>query len=164
MKTDLMEMRVAVVTHDPNTNRPVLILKNEEAGKILPIWIGPYEAYSIMMAIEGVEAPRPMTHDLLRNVLGELDVGVSRVVVNDLADNTFHARIVLESHEGTWEIDSRPSDAIALALRTDSPIYVAREIIEASGADAEPDPEVQDQLDRMLENLSPEDFDFEKPS
>jgi len=80
MKIDLLEMRVAVVTHDPNTNRPVLILKNEDAGKILPIWIGPYEAYAIMMAIEGVEPTRPMTHDLIKGLVDALDARVESVV------------------------------------------------------------------------------------
>ncbi len=164
MTTDLLEMRVAVVTHDPNTNRPVLILKNEEAGKILPIWIGPYEAYAIMSAIEGVEPTRPMTHDLIKVLLDSLDARVERVVVNDLSDNTFYARVVVETREGTIEIDSRPSDAIAVALRTASPIYVAREVIEVSGADAEVDRENRDELERMLEGLKPDDFDFDKPS
>lgn len=164
MTTDLLEMRVAVVTHDPNTNRPVLILKNEEAGKILPIWIGPYEAYAIMSAIEGVEPTRPMTHDLIKALLDSLDARVERVVVNDLSDNTFYARVVVETREGTIEIDSRPSDAIAVALRTASPIYVAREVIEVSGADADVERESRDELERMLEGLKPEDFDFDKPS
>lgn len=164
MSTDLMEMRVAVVTHDPNTNRPVLILKNEEAGKILPIWIGPYEAYAIMMAIEGVEPTRPQTHDLIKSLLAALEANVVRVVVHDLADNTFYARIFVEAPEGLIEVDARPSDAIAVALRTDSPIYVAREIIENNGADAEADKAGGDELEELLENLSPDDFEFDKPS
>jgi bifunctional DNase/RNase len=164
MTTDLMEMRVAVVTHDPNTNRPVLILKNEEAGKILPIWIGPYEAYAIMMAIEGVEPTRPQTHDLIKGLLEALDANVVRVVVNDLADNTFYARLYVETAEGMTEVDARPSDAIAVALRTDAPIYVAREIIENNGADAEADRSSGDELGELLENLTPDDFEFDKPS
>jgi bifunctional DNase/RNase len=164
MTTELLEMRVAVVTHDPNTNRPVLILKNEEAGKILPIWIGPYEAYAIMSAIEGVEPTRPMTHDLIKDLLDSLDARVERVVVNDLSDNTFYARVIVETRDGAIEIDSRPSDAIAVALRTASPIYVAREVIEVSGADAEVERETRDELERMLEGLKPDDFDFDKPS
>jgi hypothetical protein len=164
MTTDLMEMRVAVVTHDPNTNRPVLILKNEEAGKILPIWIGPYEAYAIMMAIEGVEPTRPQTHDLIKGLLDALEGNVVRVVVNDLADNTFYARIYVESPEGVVEVDSRPSDAIAVALRTEAPIFVAREIIENNGADAEAPGAGGDELEELLENLTPDDFEFDKPS
>ena len=164
MSVELLEMRVAVVTHDPNTNRPVLILKNEEAGKILPIWIGPYAAYAIMSAIEGVEPTRPMTHDLIKAFLDILDAQVERVVVNDLSDNTFYARIIVETHEGPMEIDSRPSDAIAIALRTASPIYVSKAVIEVSGADADVDRETRDELEKMLEGLTPEDFDFDKPS
>lgn len=164
MTTDLMEMRVAVVTHDPNTNRPVLILKNEEAGKILPIWIGPYEAYAIMMAIEGVEPTRPQTHDLIKGLLDELEASVVRVVVNDLADNTFYARIYVEAPGGAVEVDSRPSDAIAVALRTEAPIFVAREIIENNGADAEAHSAGGDELEELLENLTPDDFEFDKPS
>jgi len=164
MTVELLEMRVAVVTHDPTTNRPVLILKNEEAGKILPIWIGPYEAYAIMSAIEGVEPTRPMTHDLIKAFLAAVDAQVERVVVNDLSDNTFYARIVVETHQGTIEIDSRPSDAIAIALRATAPIYVSKTVIETSGADASVDKETRDELERMLESLTPEDFDFDKPS
>jgi len=162
MKTDLLEMRVAVVTHDPNTNRPVLILKHEETGRILPIWIGPYEAYAIMMAIEGVEPTRPLTHDLIKGLLDALGAAVERVVVNDLADNTFYARIVLETRDATVEVDARPSDAIAVALRMGAPIYVARAILDAGGTESEV-PEGDD-LQRILENLKPEDFDFSKPS
>lgn len=158
---DILEMRVAVVTHDPNTNRPVLILRNEDAGKILPIWIGPYEAYAIMMAIEGVEPARPNTHDLIKSLLDALDAVVEKVVVNDIADNTFYAVIVLETKEGTLEVDARPSDAIAVALRTGSPIYVARRILEAAG---QPSNEDTDRLQKVLETLKPEDFDFDKPS
>jgi len=158
---DILEMRVAVVTHDPNTNRPVLILRNEDAGKILPIWIGPYEAYAIMMAIEGVEPARPNTHDLIKSLLDALDAVVEKVVVNDIADNTFYAVIVLETREGTLEVDSRPSDAIAVALRTGSPIYVARRILEAAGQPSDAD---ADRLQKVLETLKPEDFDFDKPS
>ena len=164
MSVELLEMRVAVVTHDPNTNRPVLILKNEEAGKILPIWIGPYEAYAIMSAIEGTEPTRPMTHDLIKAFLDAVDAQVERVVINDLSDNTFYAKIVVETHQGTIEIDSRPSDAIAIALRTTAPIYVSKAVIEVSGADADVDKETRDELERMLESLTPEDFDFDKPS
>ena len=159
-----MEMRVAVVTHDPNTNRPVLILKNEDVGKILPIWIGPYEAYAIMMAIEGVEPTRPQTHDLVKGLLDALAANVVRVVVTDLADNTFYARIHVAAPEGIIEVDSRPSDAIAIALRTDSPIFVAREIIEINGADAEAERAGGDELEELLENLTPDDFEFDKPS
>jgi len=164
MKAELVEMRVAVVTHDPNTNRPVLILKNEDEGKILPIWIGPYEAYAIMMAIEGVEPTRPMTHDLIKNLLQAMDAQVERVVVNDLADNTFYARIVVETREATLEVDARPSDAIAVALRAAAPIYVTKEILDAGGADADVELASKDDLGRMLENLKPEDFDITKPS
>jgi bifunctional DNase/RNase len=164
MSTDLLEMRVAVVTHDPNTNRPVLILKNEEAGKILPIWIGPYEAYAIMMAIEGVEPTRPQTHDLIKGLLAALEANVAHVVVHDLADNTFYARISLETPEGVVDVDARPSDAIAVALRTDAPIYVAREIIENNGADADTESANRDALKEMLEDLTPDDFEFGKPS
>lgn len=158
-----MEMRVAVVTHDPSTNRPVLILKHEESGRILPIWIGPYEAYAIMMAVEGVEPTRPLTHDLIKSLLDAVGAVVERVVVNDLADNTFYARIILETPDATVEVDARPSDAIAVALRVGAPIYVARAILDAGGT-AEGEPADNDDLRRILENLKPEDFDFSKPS
>lgn len=159
-----MEMRVAAVTHDPTTNRPVLILRNEDAGKVLPIWIGPYEAYAIMTAIEGIEPTRPMTHDLIKTLLDAMDAEVERVVVNDLADNTFYALIVLDTHQGRIEVDARPSDAIAVALRTGAPIYVARTIIELSGAAAEVNPARKETLQKVIDNLRPADFEFGKSS
>jgi len=163
-KLEMLEMRVAAVTHDPGSNRPVLILKNDDAGKILPIWIGPYEAYAIMAAIEGVEPTRPLTHDLIKGLLAAMDAEVERVVINDLADNTFYALIVLDTHTGRLEVDARPSDAIAVALRVGAPIYVSRTVLDTSGATAEGEIEEPDRFRKMLADLKPEDFDFDKPS
>ena len=149
MTTDLLEMRVAVVTHDPNTNRPVLILKNEEAGKILPIWIGPYEADAITIKLQSVEVARPLTHDLLEQSVRKLGAKVSHVVVNDLHDDTFYARIVVDQDGQRIELDSRPSDAIALAVRVQSPIFVSESVMERAGV--VPDEEID------LDALTPEE-------
>ncbi len=117
-------MKVAKIILDPFTNSPIVILKDFEERKALPIWIGLFEANAIAMKLEEVVTPRPMTHDLIANILKSLEATVERIVVNDLVDNTFYARIYLSTPAGVVEVDSRPSDAIAIALRTNAPIYV----------------------------------------
>ena len=118
---------------DPNSGTPIIILKDVESDTMLPIWVGAYEANAIALEIEKISPPRPMTHDLLRNLIKELGVTVERVVVTSLRDNTFFAKIEMVNSKGDrMYLDSRPSDAIALALRTDCPIYVDMEVIKAS--------------------------------
>ena len=118
-------IRVSLVSH-----HRVVLLKDKESDRYLPIWIGPYEAEAIAMALQHVEPPRPMTHDLLKNVTDALGATVSHILINELTDNTFHARIVMDVDGRYSEIDSRPSDAMALAVRCKVPIYVADEVME----------------------------------
>ena len=118
---------------DPNSGTPIIILKDVQSDTMLPIWVGAYEANAIALEIEKIAPPRPMTHDLLRNLIVQLGVQVDRVVVTSLRDNTFFAVIEMRNSEGDrMVLDSRPSDAIALALRADCPIYVDMEVIKAS--------------------------------
>jgi hypothetical protein len=118
---------------DPNSGTPIIILKDVQSDTMLPIWVGAYEANAIALEIEKISPPRPMTHDLLRNLITELGVRVERVVVTRLQDNTFFAEIEMRNSDGSlMRLDSRPSDAIALALRADCPIYVDMEVIKAS--------------------------------
>ena len=118
---------------DPNSGTPIIILKDVQSDTMLPIWVGAYEANAIALEIEKIAPPRPMTHDLLRNLIVELGVQVDRVVVTSLRDNTFFAVIEMRNSDGNrMVLDSRPSDAIALALRADCPIYVDMEVIKAS--------------------------------
>lgn len=128
---------------DPNTNTPIVVLKGVESETVLPIWVGAFEANAIALEIEKIVPQRPMTHDLMRNLIVECGLTASRVVVTDLLDNTFYALVELTDKEGEIvSMDARPSDAIALALRLDCPIYVQRRVLELSArsnqGDAEP--------------------------
>ena len=144
---------------DPVTNVPIVILKGAEGNALLPIWVGVYEANAIALEIEKISSPRPMTHDLLRNVLNGLSCSVMKVVVNQLKDDTFYAVIWLEREGRLISIDSRPSDALALALRTDSPIFVEEEVIKTSkAASADKEKSGDEELKRWLENLNDEDL------
>jgi bifunctional DNase/RNase len=134
---------------DPYNNAYILILRDEENADMLPIWVGKAEASSISFALEGVTAPRPMTHDLIKSLLDTVDAKVISVVVTDLKDNTYFAKIHLTYEDSEYSIDSRPSDAIALALRTSAPIFAREEVLRKQG---------NDELGQWLENLKPEDF------
>lgn len=128
-----IEVKIRALMMDPNSGTPIIILKDVQSDTMLPIWVGAYEANAIALEIEKIAPPRPMTHDLLRNLITELGVQVERVVVTSLRDNTFFAVIEMRNSEGgRMVLDSRPSDAIALALRADCPIYVDMEVIKAS--------------------------------
>src|SRR5919199_421843 len=128
-----IEVKIRALMMDPNSGTPIIILKDVNSETMLPIWVGAYEANAIALEIEKVAPQRPMTHDLLRNLIVEMGASVVRVVVTELRDNTFFAVIELNTNEGaTILLDSRPSDAIALALRTDCPIFVDLEVIRAS--------------------------------
>lgn len=128
------EMKIRGLLMDPSTNSPIVLLKEVSGEAMLPIWVGPFEANAIASEIEKIATPRPMTHDLLRNVINQFGGDVKRVIVTELKENTFYAVIEIE-HEGkNLVIDSRPSDAIALALRVDCPIFVRDEVIESSRA------------------------------
>jgi len=128
-----IEVKIRALMMDPNSGTPIVILKDVHSDTMLPIWVGAYEANAIALEIEKISPPRPMTHDLLRNLIVELGISVERVVVTRLEDNTFFAVIQMVTNEGDrMTLDSRPSDAIALALRADCPIYVNEEVIRAS--------------------------------
>jgi bifunctional DNase/RNase len=132
-----IEVKIRALMMDPNSGTPIIILKDVESDTMLPIWVGAYEANAIALEIEKIAPPRPMTHDLLRNLIIELGIHVERVVVTSLRDNTFFAEIEMRMSDGNRMIlDSRPSDAIALALRADCPIYVNEEVIKASQKNA----------------------------
>ncbi len=119
----MIRLLIKGIAYDMNSN-PIVLLTDEAEDKVLPIWIGILEAHSIALAIEGVPIQRPMTHDLISNILSRLDVSVASVVINDLKDNTFHAELHLNTPQGEIVLDSRPSDAIALALRSSAPVFL----------------------------------------
>ena len=129
---EFTEMKVSRLVFDPQTNSPIVVLQHEETGVMLPIWIGIFEAHSIAMKMEGVDPARPMTHDLLSNTFSAINSFIERVEVTDLIDNTYFARIYFQVDEKDYSVDSRPSDAIALALRTTTPIFVANTVLEKS--------------------------------
>jgi len=154
-----IEMRIRGLVMDPVTNMPIVILKDINGASVLPIWVGIYEANAIALEIEKVTTPRPMTHDLLKNLLLGLETRVQKVVVNELKEDTFYALIWLERDGQVMSIDSRPSDALALALRMDCPIYVEEEVLKnskvASGASEKTSNE---ELRKWLEGLGDEDM------
>ena len=128
-----IEVKIRALMMDPNSGTPIIILKDINSETMLPIWVGAYEANAIALEIEKIAPPRPMTHDLLRNLIVELGLKVDRVVVTSLRDNTFYAVIEMTGEDGEpMRLDSRPSDAIALALRADCPMYVDLDVIQAS--------------------------------
>ena len=154
-----VEMKIRGLMMDPVTNMPIVILKDTGGSAILPIWVGIYEANAIALEIEKVATPRPMTHDLIKNLLLGLNTAVSKVVVNDLRDDTFYALIWLERDGETISIDSRPSDALALALRLDCPIYVEETVLKSSKlASAVSEKINNEELRKWLENLGDEDL------
>ncbi len=154
-----VEMRIRGLMMDPVTNMPIVILKDNNSDSILPIWVGVYEANAIALEMEKVQTPRPMTHDLIKNVLTGLSVTVKKIVVTELKDDTFYALIWLERNGSTITIDSRPSDALALALRTDAPIFVDEEVLKSSKlSSAISDKVGSEELRKWLENLGEEDL------
>ncbi len=127
-----IEMTIKGLLIDPITNMPIIVLRDQDDQRFLPIWVGVFEANAIALQIENVQTPRPMTHDLLKNVIGDLDGSVERIVVCDLRDNTFYATIHIRSNDRVVTVDARPSDAIALALRTHSKIFVEESVIQSA--------------------------------
>jgi uncharacterized protein len=153
-----VEMKIRGLVMDPNTHAPIVILKDLESDTVLPIWVGLYEANAIALEIEKTTTPRPQTHDLLRNLVTGLNATVERVVVTELRNDTFYAVVWLRQQGESVTVDARPSDAIALALRCDCPIYVSEEVLRiaklAPGA-SDTSPE---ELRRWLEGLNDEDL------
>ncbi|HOG08355.1 MAG: bifunctional nuclease family protein [Syntrophales bacterium] len=160
----LIEMKISGLTIDPLTNTPIVILKDLEEKKAIPIWIGLFEASAIATEMEKISFARPMTHDLLNEILKTLDVQVTRVEINDLRNNTFFANIFVVREGRDYVIDSRPSDALALALRARAPIFVEQKVIDKSrnvdfGSKGTDQDQLQEEkLKEFLENMSPEEF------
>src|SRR5215203_4408727 len=155
----LIEMTIKGLMVDPITNMPIVILKDKQGERVLPIWVGIFEANAIALQIENIATPRPMTHDLLRNIITDLDGQVDRVVVSDLKDNTFFAIIHLTVKGEAVVVDARPSDAIALALRTRAPILVEETVIDnAKTVDFTSDRADSDRLEKWLESLDPDEM------
>src|SRR3984893_5244650 len=154
-----IEMSIKGLMVDPITNMPIVILRDKEGQKVLPIWVGIFEANAIALQIENISTPRPMTHDLLRNVIADLKATVQKVVVCDLQENTFYALIYLWLNGDTVAIDARPSDAIALALRTRAPIFVEDSVIDnAKTVNISSDKNDAERLHKWLESLAPDDL------
>lgn len=154
-----IEVKIGALIMDPNSNTPIVVLKGVESDKILPIWVGNFEANAIALEIEKIVSPRPMTHDLIRNLIAETGLEVQKIIISDLLDNTFYAKIELLDKNGKIVLlDSRPSDAIALALRSDCPIFVEDKVFEMSGSATVDEPEfetdtavVEDDWDEFIE-------------
>ena len=152
-----VEMKIRGLMLDPVTNTPIVILKDSN-DTVLPIWVGAYEANAIALEIEKVSTPRPMTHDLIKNVLAGLDAHVHKVVVTELKDDTFYAVIWMEREGHIISVDSRPSDALALALRMDCPIFVEEEVLKISKKGAASTEATSEEMRKFLEGLGDEDL------
>jgi bifunctional DNase/RNase len=161
-----LEMKVRGLALDPLSNMPIIILKDEEDKRSLPIWVGIFEANAIALELEKIATPRPMTHDLIKNILETVEARVLKVVVTDLKENTFFAVLHLQIGETEYTVDSRPSDAIALALRVAAPIFVDEDVVRKAKtlevATKEAEPVKADDPDRVKEwlgSIKPEDFE-----
>lgn len=154
-----IELTIKGLMIDPVTSTPIVVLRDAKGGRVLPIWVGVFEANAIAVQIENITMPRPMTHDLLRNVIEELQGTVQRIVISDLKENTFYAVIHLLVRGEAVAIDARPSDAIALALRTRAPIFAEEHVIDqARHVEPAPQEAETERLQKWLENLDPEDL------
>ncbi|HEX5069843.1 MAG TPA: bifunctional nuclease family protein [Vicinamibacterales bacterium] len=154
-------MQIKGLMLDPVTNVPIVILRDEDGQRVLPIWVGPAEANAIALQIENLSPPRPMTHDLLRDVVGALGVTVSRVIISDLKGSTYYAYLELRQGEDVILVDARPSDALALAARTRAPIFVQSAVLDQEKSlDVATDQADQDRLQRWLESLDPDDMGY----
>ena len=158
----MVEMSIYGVSFDLIGKQPIVLLKTADGNRYLPIWIGQSEATAILMKLQGATAPRPLTHDLLVNILSELDAEIVRVTVTELRENTFHASITVQHAGAELEIDSRSSDAIAVAIRAQAPIFAADEVIAQSAiefdADEVNEEDIVDEFKRFLDRVSAEDF------
>jgi len=166
----LEQVRIASLALDPRTNQPVVLLKPLDEvpgeGRLLPIWIGHPEATAILLALEGVETPRPMTHDLMGSIIETLDTYVERIEITRVDEGTFYAAIVLRGEEMTKVVDARPSDSIALAIRAGAPMFVADEVLESAGVPDESIASVDEEAELdafrdFLDHVDPEDFSSE---
>ena len=156
---DELQVEIKGLMLDPSSNVPIVILRDIQSQLFLPIWIGVFEANAIALRLEGVEPPRPMTHDLLRSVLEQLGGHVEKIVISDLKESTFFALIHVQNHDRKVAIDARPSDAIAIALRTGSPIFVLRSVLDkAQAVDLAAEATDEDKLKKWLEEISPDEL------
>jgi bifunctional DNase/RNase len=157
----LIEMSIRGLMIDPITNMPIVVLKDADDQRTLPIWVGPVEANAIAIQMENITTPRPMTHDLLVRIVTELGATFDRVVVADLAENTFYAQLILRRGDDVITIDARPSDALALALRTKARVFVSNRVLErAQTLDTSAEQANQERLQRWLESLDPDDLGY----
>ena len=158
----MTEMVIYGVSFDLVGKQPIVLLKTTDGNRYLPIWIGQPEAAAILMKLQGASTPRPMTHDLLTEILSELDARITRITVTELRENTFYAQVTVQLDGTEVEVDSRPSDAIALAIRAEAPIFAADQVIEESAIEFEGDEvneeEIVSEFKRFLEDVSPEQF------
>jgi uncharacterized protein len=158
----MFEMVIYGVSFDLVGKQPIVLLKTADGNKFLPIWIGHPEAAAILMKLQGASTPRPMTHDLVADILEQLDAEVTRITVTELRDNTFYASITVHQNGSEIEIDSRPSDAIAIAVRSDAPIFAAERVIEESAIEFEGEEvneeEIVDEFRKFLDDVSPDQF------
>ena len=161
----MVEMVIYGVSFDLVGKQPIVLLKTADGNRFLPIWIGHPEAAAILMKLQNASTPRPMTHDLVTEILGQLNAEVVRITVTELRENTFFAQITVQQDGSEVEIDSRPSDAIALAIRSDAPIFAAESVIEESAIEFEGEEvneeEMVDEFKKFLENVSPDQFAVE---
>jgi hypothetical protein len=154
-----IEMKIRGLMVDPSTNMPIVLLKDPQSEALLPIWVGLYEANAIALEVEKTQTPRPLTHDLLRGVIDSLNAQVKRIVVTELKDDTFYAVIWMEQNGETVSLDARPSDALALALRADCPIFVDEEVLRTAKVLPNPAEQASAQdVKKWLENLGDEDL------
>jgi len=160
-----LEMKVKGLALDPLSNMPMIILRDEEEKRSLPIWVGLFEANAIALELEKISTPRPMTHDLFTEILSQLEARVVKIAVTELRENTFYALITVAIDGAEIEIDSRPSDAIALAVRAEAPIFAAEAVIEESAIEFEHEDvneeEVVEEFKKFLDEVKPEDFSTE---
>ena len=155
----MVELSLVGVRVELPSNQPIVLLKEADGERYLPIWIGAVEATAIAFALQGIQTPRPMTHDLMRDILTETDVTVERILISELVDQTFFATIRMSQDGKATEVSSRPSDAIALAVRINAPIYGAEEVLEQAGIELKDDEETEvEKFREFLDQVSPEDF------
>src|ERR1051326_2494696 len=161
----MQEMVIYGVSFDLVGKQPIVLLKTADGNKFLPIWIGHPEAAAILMKLQGASTPRPMTHDLVTDIIGQLDAQVVRITVTELKENTFYASITVQQNGSEIEIDSRPSDAIALAVRADAPIFAAEDVIEEPAIEFEGEEvnedevqEIVSEFKQFLEHVTPDEF------
>ncbi len=155
----MVELSLVGVRVELPSNQPIVLLKEATGERYLPIWIGAVEATAIAFALQGIQTPRPMTHDLMRDLLTETGVEVERIVINDLIDQTFYALIRLQANGGTAEVSSRPSDAIALAVRISAPIFADESVLDQAGIELKDEEETEvEKFREFLDQVTPEDF------